>query len=330
MINLLIGIFFVYLILSMLASGIQEAVAGWIRLRGRMLLGAIEQMLTNNNGNGPLDNILYTEFKDNKWFQSLRRSKLTWLQRILPIKKDPSYLEDATFSSILLQSLGSSADIKKVKATIDEMPEGKLKLFLKDLEEKAEGDIEKLKENISTWYNSTMNEVSSWYKSRAHTMLFIIGFILSIILNADTFAIYNKLSNDPETQQQLVDLAQAYVDKGGFEQEQANPILNDTSFLDTNLVQVQGEVDPVTELDSLGAEISRIVSEDLNSVYTPLGLGWSNVQLSSLKNPYWWFQKFLGILITSFAIAMGASFWFNLLKSLLNFRSKQQSTQQKE
>ncbi|MEO0337615.1 MAG: hypothetical protein AAF242_00230, partial [Bacteroidota bacterium] len=130
MLNLITGLFVVYLILSMLCSGIQEAIAGWIRLRGKMLLGAIEKMLTNNEGGTKENNALYAEFVDNKWFKSLCRSKLTWLQRILPIKKDPSYIEDEAFGTIILQVLGSSASLPAIQQKVNGLAEGDLKNFL--------------------------------------------------------------------------------------------------------------------------------------------------------------------------------------------------------
>ena len=303
MLNLLIALFFVYLILSMLCSGIQEAISGWIRLRGKMLLGAIKQMLSNQEKD-KIDRGLFDSFTDNKWFESLNRSKLTMMQSMLPIKKAPSYLTSKTFSTILMQVLGGNADIKKVEQAVNSLNDGKLKSFLLGLLADAEGDVEKFKASISTWYDTTMHEVSLWYKHRSHTLLFIIGFILATITNADTFSIYNKLSADPETAAQIANLAETYVEGNNY-----RPI--DTLTNDSTLV---------TQLDSLSNQLVTIVNKDLASVYSPLGLGWHQSDLQNFGNVYWWFLKILGLLITSFAIAMGASFWFNLLKSLLSWR----------
>ena len=303
MLNLIIGLFFVYLILSMLCSGIQEAIAGWIRLRGRMLLGAIQQMLSNQDKDKNLDHTLFDAFQDHQWFHSLKRSKLTMVQSMLPIKKFPSYIQKSTFTSILLQILGGSNSPEQIRNTVDSMNEGRLKDFLSNLISDAKGDAEALKTSIETWYDSTMHEVTLWYKTRSHTMLFVIGFLLASILNADTFSIYKKLSSNPETAEQIANLADAYVNSGRYQ-----PI--DTLRDDSTMV---------AQLDTLSQNLITIVNEDLASVYTPLGLGWHDSDVD-LGNPYWWLIKLLGLLITTFAIAMGASFWFNLLKSLLSWR----------
>ncbi len=303
MLNLAIGLFVVYLILSMLCSGIQEAIAGWIRLRGKMLLGAIEKMLTNQEGGNKENNELYSEFVNNKWFKSLCRSKLTWLQRILPIKKDPSYIEDEAFGTIILQVLGSSASLPAIQQKVNNMADGDLKNFLQDLIHKSNGNITVFKKSITDWYNSIMSEVSSWYRSRSHTMLFLIGMILATVLNADTFSIYYKLSKDPALQQELVALAENYVNQGGFEASSPAVVADSTQ----------------AQLQTLEEQITELVSEGVGSIYTPLGLGWEDFHWSKLLNPAWLFMKLLGILITSFAIAMGASFWFSIIKNLLSF-----------
>lgn len=303
MLNLIIGLFFVYLILSMLSSGIQEAISGWIRLRGRMLEGAIRQMLNNESPERELEETIFDHFKDSKWLKSLERSKLTLFQSVMPIKKFPSYIKDSTFVTILLQALGSTAELKQVEATIQSMQDGKLKTFLAKALHDAEGDIEKFKAMITEWYNTTMKEVTIWYRHRSHTILFVIGFILAGVLNADTFAIYHKLSTNPDLAEQLANMA------GDFVNERQSVTFDTLS--NNNLDR---------ELDSLSTELDQLIDQQLAQITTPLGLGWHKSDLAKTSSLNWWLMKILGVLITSFALAMGASFWFNLLKSLVSWR----------
>lgn len=306
MLNLIIGLFFVYLILSMLSSGIKEAISGWLRLRGKMLEKAIQQMLNNESPEGKLDHTLFDAFKDSQWLRSLERTKLTWTQSMMPIKKFPSYIKEGTFISIVMQALGSTSDLKKVEQTINSMNDGRLKTFLLTALHDAEGDAAKFKTTITNWYDSTMKEVTTWYRHRSHTILFVIGFILAGVLNADTFAIYHKLSKDPDLANQVANLAESFVNN------------RSTVALDT-----LDDADLNTQLDTISSQLDQLINQDLAQISTPLGLGWHKSDLQKIGNINWLLMKLLGLLITSFALAMGASFWFNILKNLVAWRSKQ-------
>lgn len=308
MLNLIIGLFFVYLILSMLSSGIKEAISGWLRLRGKMLEKAIEQMLDNTSPEGELDSTVFKAFKDNQWFQSLERTKLTWVQSMMPVRKFPSYIKEGTFIAILLQALGSAAETQKVEDTLKTLKDGPLKTFLSKALNDAEGDISKFQKTLENWYTSTMAEVTTWYKHRSHTILFVIGFILASVLNADTFAIYHKLSKDPQVADQIADLADSFISNRAS-------VTSDT--LSASRLN--------TQVDSISTQLTQLITQDLAQVSTPLGLGWHKNDLLKITNINWLLMKLLGLLITSFALAMGASFWFNLLKNLLSWRSKQKS-----
>ena len=43
-----------------------------------------------------------------------------------------------------------------------------------------------LKRALKSWYNSTMDRVSGWYKYHTQWWLFWIGLVLAAALNADT------------------------------------------------------------------------------------------------------------------------------------------------
>ena len=58
----------------------------------------------------------------------------------------------------------------------------------------ADGNIDKVKANIETWFNGTMDRVSGWYKRRTQMILFAIGVIAALILNVDAITIAQRLT----------------------------------------------------------------------------------------------------------------------------------------
>src|SRR5208282_1362601 len=50
----------------------------------------------------------------------------------------------------------------------------------------AENDITKLKTSVENWYNGAMDRVSGWYKYHTQWVLFWIGVVLAVTLNANT------------------------------------------------------------------------------------------------------------------------------------------------
>ena len=56
------------------------------------------------------------------------------------------------------------------------------------------------------------------------------------------------------------------------------------------------------------------------AISSPLGLGWEGVDVREMTF-YELFSKLLGYILTALAISLGAPFWFDLLKKLVNIRS---------
>lgn len=75
----------------------------------------------------------------------------------------------------------------------------------------AGNDVAKVRENIETWYNASMDRVSSWYKRRAQVTILIIGLFVAITVNVDTVTIAKRLSTDKALRESLVAASQAYA-----------------------------------------------------------------------------------------------------------------------
>jgi hypothetical protein len=75
----------------------------------------------------------------------------------------------------------------------------------------AGNDVARARENIESWYNSSMDRVSSWYKRRAQVTILILGLFVAITVNVDTITIAKRLSTDKALRESLVAASDAYA-----------------------------------------------------------------------------------------------------------------------
>jgi hypothetical protein len=157
----------------------------------------------------------------------------------------------------------------------------------------AGGDVEAARLKVEQWFDDTMARVTGWYKRMAQKIIFAAGLALCIAVNADKLMIVEELWNDQA-------LRSVVVAQAGQKVQSTNP----ATYLsrENSLQQVAGEI--------RGANTPPIGwSRETKDIRTwPGGLGDQAL-------------KVLGILLTSFAIVMGAPFWFDMLNNIINLRS---------
>jgi hypothetical protein len=85
------------------------------------------------------------------------------------------------------------------------------KVALTSLLDAAGSDVAKARENIETWFNTSMDRVSSWYKRRTQVVILIVGLFVTVAINADTITMVRKLSTDKALRESLVAAAQEYA-----------------------------------------------------------------------------------------------------------------------
>ncbi|MCH2082765.1 MAG: hypothetical protein MK226_10270 [Saprospiraceae bacterium] len=289
MLQVVIGIIFVLLLFSLLATTIMELLAGALGLRGQNLEKALKNMLANTD----IDEKILEAFKNNSLFKQLS-------YQFGKKHYAPSYLGSSSFQSILFDVIldGKDLNLANIKEQIQSLPDEDLRNVLNQLLQESEGKIDQFKANVENWYNNIMDRASGWYKRYTQRILVLVGFLIAITFNADTIAIYGRLEKDPEALQQIVDMA--YTFAGNNEQ----PAIIDR--------------DPDFELAL--KNVQELINQELASVKTPLGLGWTNVKLSEIS-PTDWLIKILGWTVTALSVSLGAPFWFDLLRSFVNLRS---------
>lgn len=290
MLQIVIGIVFVMLLFSLLASTVMEFVAGFLSLRGRQLVAAIQNMIGSETGR---------DFVNHPFFQQLSIGSKERTSRFGKKKVTlPSYINASTFSAVLLDVLELDSQ-QEVEAKINSMDNSPLKKVLLFLHKQSGGDALAFKLKMEDWFNEVMDRASGAYKRNSQRWLFVIGLFIACIFNADVIMIYHNLSVNA-TLREVVEKAA------------------------TNFVNTQPP--PATALaeypnfDEARKKVGTLVNENIAALESPLGLGWSTVDWSK-TDARWWLYKLVGWLTTALAISLGATFWFEILKKLINIRA---------
>ena len=291
MLQVVIGIIFVLLLLSLLATTIMELVSSVFSLRGRNLEWALKNMLASTD----LDEKIFAEFKDNSLYKQLSFKG----GKNGNESNKPSYLSDQSFQSILMDIILKGEGVDKLESKIDEIPDEDLRNVLKQFLQESDHKLDDFKYKVRNWYNDVMDRASGWYKRFTQKILVGVGLAIAVIFNADTIAIYERLESDPESLQTVVSMAEGFV--------AAN-----------NEIGTLNKTDP--DFQSNLEEIKTLMDTQINNVKSPLGLGWKNVEWDKVT-VYVALSKALGWLVTALAISMGAPFWFDLLKKIVNIRN---------
>jgi hypothetical protein len=336
--EVVIGMIFIFLLLSLLATAVNELIMSFFSYRGKDLEKAIKIMLDDadepaSGGTAPARVVSGEEFY-----------KMPLINKFAKRGKNhrPSYLSRTNFSRALLILLSDGnqdhinlADIRK---TIGQMPDGETKKILLAYLKDAGDSLARFRAYLETWYDEMMDRASGWYKRRVQYWLIGIGFALALVFNADAFLIAKRLSSDPEARKDVMAMAETYQNKlvkdykesglGGNVQLRRVLASADAARLDSLLAK--DGITPedkllITNLYTNQRQIAGLVHEDIAAASTVLGMGWSEANripahATGGQAAYWLLSKLLGLLVTALAVSLGAPFWFDLLNKVMNIR----------
>ncbi len=113
-----------------------------------------------------------------------------------------------------LQSTGTLEKDKAAIYKIDEL----LNIFgretrshITSLLKDADNDLVKFRLHLEQWFEDTMDRTTGWYKQKIQFILLIVGFVLAIAFNANTFVTIKTLAVDTDTRDNLVHMASNYA-----------------------------------------------------------------------------------------------------------------------
>lgn len=312
-IDLVILLSFTYFIGSLILSAINEAIAGGLRLRPRQLKFALENMLFG---------------KDWKPFVKNQLARSPHLQSLM--KRDgryPAYIPAKSIVQAIVEQFRKahvpyqagllSTSINQKELLIPRCMKEILLDFALQVEAIYPADtfqlainseasnskqIEEFEKRIETFYDEAMERAGGWYKRKTRTILLVLAFSLSFILNIDTIKIINDALADKEKLSRAVENISSNIE--GIEE------LKSITVNDSSIVVAAGDI------GKIGSDLKkiRIVYEQKSGYF----LGYKHM-FNDWKSNF--FLKLIGISITAFALQLGSNYWFDLMNKAVNIRA---------
>jgi len=338
MLDVAIGLFFIYLTLSLLVSGIQELIATVLEWRAKQLKEAIQILLGDNEANDP-SAIQAKKIANDLWNHPLIRSLNQ--RKIIRGSVGPSYISSKMFAATLLEIIQTDYDFN-ASGTIDDIVESikenkkldpeiqrriySIALIAQRKASASEEGIKSLEKEIRIWFDQSMERASGVYNRNVKGVTFLIGLVVTLALNADTFYILGSLNKDAAL-------------RSSINQVISEVISNNKKQIDECVIEANKLDKPLEKLRQQN-QCFEDINTSLDNITVPLG--WSTMeQFNKQVNPRypaipqlrdWVFgiiKLIFGWLLSAAAIAMGAPFWFELLGKFINVRNAGQVPESK-
>lgn len=317
--DLLIGLIFIYILLALVCSVVNEMIAGVFDSRMRNLGRGIHNLL----GETPLSTwqqlkIIGNDEAKSKLADKSHVEKFYNHPLIKTLYEDgtrPSYIPSKTFARALIDMFAPAQGngtrtvqdfANGVKSSLKAYSDLRQNLLI--LVDESENNMEKLTANLEAWFNNAMDRISAWYKNKSQAVLLILALLFSVIMNADSIQIARSLYNDNALRSAMVAQAQEYAKKPAVpatpKEGEAGSVKSRTEELATNL----------GEIKKLGIKI-----------------GWDNESMAEWRSTWRteWPFKLAGLLLTALAVSLGAPFWFDTLNKLVSIRAVGKSPNEK-
>ncbi len=200
-----IGLVFIYLVLSTVCSGVKELIARALDMRAKTLEKAIRNMLAD-----PQNAITSRIFQHPLIASTVR-----------PGEKPP-YISSRNFALVLFDILApanpaQSRTVQNLKNGLANLPDARVRTTVLGLLDSGQQNVDLAQQRIENWYDDVMERASGAYKRKAQAYIAGIGFLLCISLNADSLMIMKELWSDATLRAALVSEAQKDQANGGHD-----------------------------------------------------------------------------------------------------------------
>lgn len=185
--EVVVGLTFCYATVALIFSTLQEALASALRLRSGCLLAGIKSMLNDPD------------------FTSLARA-LYGHALINPHAAEvkPAHIEPAHFAVAMLDAIQSvPGDMAQLGRDIDALPDPQIRRALQGIYQRADGDMEAMREALAGWFDSAMERVTAAYKRRAMMISLALSLLLAMLFNIDSIHLFKSLWQHPALAAQL-------------------------------------------------------------------------------------------------------------------------------
>jgi hypothetical protein len=322
-----IGLAFVYLLLSTICSALTEGITTQLRSRSKYLERGITTLLGEAGKKDFFSHPVIASFANSEG-DSLPRKAWRKVKSTLGAKQTsvgadqrPSYLPGDKFAIV---ARGMAEKKKDEKPLYPELS-GAVAEVLKGV--KKEDEVEAL----HVWYDQVMERVSGWYKRHAQVWVKILAIVVVIVVNADTIDIAKVLWADPTVRQVAVEQAKARLRQPPPETVAVEYSDGDETLPEDIPEKVGTPGDSSDKHLGLSSEqwtlLHQLMSWDDDKAVLEGDLQQQKPGSGSSFGVYlgWiWYllrRHSLGWFVSVVAVSLGAPFWFDALNRLVNIRN---------
>ena len=198
-----LGLIFFYVVLSLVASAIQEWIASLCALRSKTLRSGVQNLIGDVYANKVYEHPL--------------------VKNLSKANKLPSYIAPETLSAVLLEVIAKESNGKSYVAHTaqeaktlvgnisDDHP---LKDILGALIGDGEDAANALKDRLAGWFNEGMSRVAGWYKRQAKMIIFAIAGAVTLATNASSIHMAEELWRNDALRTEIAAQAQVAAQAG--------------------------------------------------------------------------------------------------------------------
>jgi hypothetical protein len=308
-----------------------------IEARGRigLMLGMIRKALVSELGEDACAEILDTVKNDlltmgqdiprlqgcvDSLFDTIRVQKHQINEALIKLSLKANASEDATINRIRAGITALSITHPQLKQTLYAILNSMPQLIVQ-----KENELELVRSNIEEWFNNAMNRLTGWYKRKSLITTLIVGILLAVIVNIDSINLVSRLWREPDLRVAVLSNIESILTKNNTSildigqlstiQQQYSEINLPVGWLGSPILLTES---PVMNL----SEVCTLFPQQENEIYGILisGQCYPVINSPQLADLTGWLIKLAGLLLSGVAASPGASFWFDMLKKIINVR----------
>jgi hypothetical protein len=318
-----IGLAFVYLLLSLICSAVVEMIGAlpFTNWRGRALDGALENLFRQ---------VWNDELKKHPLIRGSPPMTI-WggLDSMQSGKfKKPDHIEPKNFVNALINTLEARGGKNGIQAaiqnllttgatgqTIAEQPElENAKQLLQSLSSAVGHDTIQFRAELENWFKTEMERINAWYRRWTVLWLAVAAVIATLTLNVDTISVAESLWNNPKLRQTVAASAEQNLENLAAATETIKTEVREKCKTDADPNACDAVVKKLNDVIKTSSQ--SLITLDLPIAQTPF---WNPPENSGDLVAFW-FKHVSGLLITIIMVSLGAPFWFDTLNRLVNVR----------
>jgi len=306
--SLAIGMITVYLVFALSVTAFNEAIAALLSSRGKWLQRGVASLFSANArdaGNLALARQVY----NSPHIAYLQRGR-HYLPSYLPAWNLLLGMLDAA-AGHARSTLATVQDLRQAAARLP--AQSPIRVALEELLAAGDVSVDEFRKRYEAWFATFEAQVMAWYRQKTQLVVAGLSLLVVVALNVDTLALVNQLSLDPKLREVMA--------QQGDDLSRAADLPALAASLPAGAATAPAAA-AAASAPTLATAAATLRANSAGLAASGLKLGWTAAAWQHTRSgllPA--IEKLVGLLLSAFAVSLGAPFWFDLLKNLVAIRA---------